>query len=520
MKKLLYALPGSLIIFSAVFATQFPLAAAEKKQKARPVTIYTQSEFKLSRERMKIIDDILENAIKRNLDFTRESTILLLETEISSKMPLTPKAPVSNKNISQFAAEARKMVRDNATYTAELTKLRMNTEKEAAEKYPLTKPRSKVKFQYQKGPYIEMIEGTFYAAFDRYVQIDGKRIPYVDLPEELRAQFDRKFNAEKRKEYVEQKVQTLEKQKNLEVQKTFTELLAGQDLLNEKNGYIYDRSAKQWISAKDYLQAKLPGAVEKYKAFVKEQQEKERIARESAAARAQQSTKGAAGVDTSDPEKYKEILADAKEKRQKLQQEYSGVDAYQGFRNALWGATREEVAYLFSKISGARYERIGFDSKLFLPRYFPAEVYFKFDQSKLVMVTLYYGYLTQVKSSEQQTEKIEAQRLFSSDDFNSLVVTLHDICGMSEEEKLAENRNLFKEIASGKLTPEKLHPPKNTQDAKGAKDVQEEEAEPVKVFTFTWIGEGTDMLLSFSYDRTKDVYQDVQLIKKQKNSAK
>ena len=111
MKKLLYALPGSLIIFSAVFATQFPLAAAEKKQKARPVTIYTQSEFKLSGERMKIIDDILENAIKRNLDFTRESTILLLETEISSKMPLTPKAPVSNKNISQFAAEARKMVR-------------------------------------------------------------------------------------------------------------------------------------------------------------------------------------------------------------------------------------------------------------------------------------------------------------------------------------------------------------------------------------------------------------------------
>ncbi len=506
MKRLLHTFSGSLIIISAVCATHFHLAAAEKEQKGRSATVYTQSEFELTSERMKFIDEVLENAIKRNLDVTSESTILLLETEISRKMPLTPKIPVSNKGISQFAAEARKQVRDDASYAAERTKLRANAEKEALEKYPLAKPRTKVKFQYKKGPYIETVDGTFYMAFERYVQIDGKRIPFMDLPDEQRAMFDRKFNAEKRKEYVDQKIKDLEIQKNLEIQKMFTELLAGQDLRNEKNGYLYDKSQRKWITAKDYLQSKLPAAIEKYQVYLKEQQERERIAKERAEIRVSQNTKGKTGSDTSDPEKYKKILADAKAKRQKLELEFSGVDAYQGFRNALWGASREEVAYLFSKVTGARYERIDFDSKLTLQRYSPAEVFFKFAQNKLVMVTLSYGYAVQVKNNE----KTEIQRIFSSNDFNSLIITLHDICGLSEEEKLADNRNLFKEIASGKLTPEKLHPPKDVKDAKDAK------AEPVKSFFFTWIGQETDMTLSFGYDPEKDVYQDVQLTKKKK----
>ena len=524
MKKLLYTLSGSFIIFAAVFAVQDPLTAAEKKKRTRPVTIYTQSEFKLSQERMNFIDGVLDNAIKRNLDLTRDSTILLLETEIAGKMPLTPKAAVSNKSISQFATEARKMVRDNATYTAELTNLRTNAEKEAANKYPLAKPRTKVKFQYQKGPYIENVDGTFYAAFDRYVQIDGKRIPYVDLPPELRAMFDRKFNAEKRKEFVDGKIRELEQQKEEEIQKTFTDLLAGQDILNEKNGYIYDKSAKQWVSAKDYLQSKLPDALKKYQEYLKEKQEKERLANEREAARLkeQQGVQAATGVDTSNQEKYKKILEEAKEKRKKIHQEFSGVDAYQGFRNALWGATREEVAFLFSRISGARIERIDFDSKLILPRYFPAEVFFKFDQNQLVMVTLYYGYANQIKNSNDQTAKTEIQRLFTSDDFDRLIVTLHDICGLSEEEKLFVNQNIFREIAKGKLTPEDLLPPKDEKSEKNAEtaqDVKENESmkkEPEKVFTFHWIGQKTDMTLTFIYNNDNKIYQDVQLTKKQK----
>ena len=503
MKKLLYALPGSLIIFSAVFATHFPLAAAEKKQKARPVTIYTQSEFKLSSERMKIIDDILQNALNRNLDLTREATITLLDTEISGKMPFTPTAAISNKNISQFATEARKLIRDNATYTAEMTNLRTTSEKEAIEKYPLAKPRSKVKFQFQKGPYIETVDGIFYGAFERYVQIDGKRIPYVDLPDKERAMFDRKFNAEKRKAYVNQKIQERERQKNREVQEKFTELLAGQDILNEKNGYIYDRNLKQWITAKDYFQRKLPATIEKYQNYLKEQQEKERRAKELAASQSgNQATLGATEITPDDQKQYEKYQDAAKEKRKKLQQKYSGVDAYQGFRNALWGATREEVAYLFSKIPGARYEQNDFESKLTLPRYFPAEVIFHFDLKQLISVVLSYGYIVQVKGADPK-EKAVTYRLFSSNDFNSLVVSLHDICGLSEEEKLASNKNLFKEIANGTLKPEQLHPQAD-----------------LEYFYFDWIGQETEMRLSFYYDPQKNIYQDVKLTKKQKEIRK
>ena len=68
--------------------------------------------------------------------------------------------------------------------------------------------------------------------------------------------------------------------------------------------------------------------------------------REAARLEEQLGVQAATGVDTSNQEKYKKILEDAKEKRKKIQQEFSGVDAYQGFRTALWGATREEVALL------------------------------------------------------------------------------------------------------------------------------------------------------------------------------
>ena len=314
-----------------------------------------------------------------------------------------------------------------------------------------------------------------------------------------------------------------EQQKEKEIQKTFTDLLAGQDLLNEKNGYIYDRTAKQWISAKDYLQSKLPDALKKYQEYLKEKQEKERLANEREAARLKEQlgVQAATGVDTSNQEKYKKILEDAKEKRKKIQQEFSGVDAYQGFRNALWGATREEVAFLFSRISGARIERIDFDSKLILPRYFPAEVFFKFDQNQLVMVTLYYGYANQIKNNNDQAAKTEIQRLFTSDDFNRLIVTLHDICGLSEEEKLSGNQNLFREIAKGKLTPEDLLPSDQKKDTKDVKDVKENESvkkEPEKVFTFHWFGQKTDMTLTFIYDKDNEIYQDVQLTKKQKEN--
>lgn len=508
MKKLLYALPGSLIIFSAVFAAHLPLAAAEKKPKARSVTIYTQSEFKLSQERMKIIDEVLDNAISRNLDITKPATLKLIENEIARKMPLVPKAPISNKSHSQFAAEAKKLVRDNATSAVELTALRATAEKEAAEKYPLEKPRAKVKFEYKKGPYIEKVEGTFYGAFDRYIQIDGKRISYVDLPEELRARFDRKFNAEKRQAYVDQKLREWEGKKALEEQEKFTELLAGQDLLNEKNGYIYDKNQKQWITAKEYLQSQLPAAITKYQAYLKKQQEKEREAKERDGARAQakQGSLNLTGIDTSDESKYKKYQHEATEKRKKIQQQYSGVDAYQGFRNALWGASREEVAYLFSKISGARYEQRDFHSKLTLPRYFPAEVVFEFNQNQLIEVVLHYGYISQVKSSVDG-EKTVSQRLFQTDNFNSLIISLHDICGLSEEEKLAGSQNLFKEIAEGKMTPEKLHPADAGQ-------------EPATRFIFKWIGQDTDMILSFSYDPVQNIYVDVQLTKRKKNISR
>lgn len=500
MKRLLYSLPGCLLLFSAALATPQPLSAAPKTVKQRPATIYTQSEFKLSKERMTTINTILDNVIKRNFDVRKASTISMIEAEIASKMVLVPRVPVSNKTISQFAAEARKLVRDNVAYTAELANLRATAEKEAAEKYPLAKPRTKVSFEYQKGPYIEKVEGIFFAASDRFVQVNDKRVAYVDLPDKLRSQFDRKFNAEKRQAYIDGKIRELEDRKNVEVQETFTKLLAGQDLLNEKNGYIYDRSVKQWITAKDYLNSQLPAAVEKYDKYQAQQKAKQQAAKELAAERAKAAaqTQTNASVDTTDEERYKNALKDARKQCSEVRAKYSGVDAYQGYRYAHWGISRENVAFLFSRTQGARFEYVEFNGKLVLPKYFPAEVFFHFDNDKLDKVVIDYGFLPKRQGTD--AEKSDIKRIFRSDDFNNLVISLHDLCGDSDEEKAAKNKNIFKEIASGTMTPNDLHPS------------QDKEIHTLD-FSFTWSGKISEMTLTFRYDKTNNVYQNVQLTK-------
>ena len=167
------------------------------------------------------------------------------------------------------------------------------------------------------------------------------------------------------------------------------------------------------------------------------------------------------------------------------------------------------MAYLFSRTKGARYEYVDFNSKLILPRYFPAEVFFVFDNNSLVKVVIDYGY--QPRQKDDEAAKSDVKRLFSSEDFNNLVISLHDICGESDEEKAAKG-NIFKEIANGTLTPEKLHPPQpqdNQEDEKAAPVI-------VKDFTVTWTGKETDMTLSFRYDKDNDVYQNVQLTKELK----
>ena len=507
MKRLLYSIPGCLILFSAAFVTPFSIAAAEKTVKVKPATIYTQSEFKLSQERMAMIDALLDQAIKRNQDVSKQSTILLLETEISGKMPLVPKVPVSNKTIAQISAEARKQAGDDVRKTAQLANLRAIAEREAAEKYPLVKPRTKVKFSYKKGPYIEEVDGIFFTATDRHVQINDKRVFFIDLDAEQRAMFDRKFNAEKRKEYIDQKIREAEQQKIDELQKVFTKLLAGQDILNEKNGYIYSKTEKQWITAKDYLQKRLPDAIKKCKAYQEELRIKQLKEREIEAAKARElaASRAITAIDTSDTKKYEEILNAAKKKRLEIRESKTGVDTYQGFRNALWGASRADVAYLFSQTKGARYEYVGFNSRLVMPRYFPAEIFFVFDNNSLVKVLIDYGYFPP-KKADSDTESSDIKRLFSSEDFNNLVISLYDICGESDEEKAAAG-NLFKEIANGSLTPEKLHPPQQQPEGENAAPVE------VKDFTFTWTGKETDMTLSFRYDKDNDIYQNVRITK-------
>ena len=511
MKRQFLVLSGCFLIFSTAFAAPLTAQNAPAPRKNRgPITTYSQSKFQISLERAAMIRDILDKAIKQNRDITKPNVIALLETEIAMKMPLVPKVEISNKPIAYFSEQAKKMVNEMGQGDAEkkiLEKLRQEAEK----KYPLVAPRTPVKLQYKRGNRVMNVEGIFYSANDRYIQINNRKISCVDLTDEQRARYDAKFNAALREEYVNAKMQDHVHSMGNKEQELFTKLLAEQDITNEKNGYIFDRTERQWLTAKEYFNKILPTAQAEYHEYVLAQAKKR--AEEEARQRAQREKDiaengGVSAIDTSNQERYEEVIKDAKAKRAAVDKKFSGIDAYQGYNSALWNTSPEEVAYLFSKLPGTKhYSTISYD-KIVRKGTFPAEVFFYFRDNKLYRTVEFYGALEKpvVKEGQEKAEPAAKIRVLSAEAFSKLLVELHDLCGSSDEEKNAPRRNLFEEITDGELTPEKLHPPREGEEM------------PYE-FSFTWTGSDTTMKLTFEYDYDSDSYSDVKLDKVLQSAA-
>lgn len=511
MKRQLCSIPGTLFLLSATLVMPFSLSADDAPQPPRVrqrsvTTTYSQSQFRLSKQRVIIIREILDEAIAKGDDITKPYIISLLETKIGNKMPLEPKAPISNKPVSYFREQARNL--DRQVIAAEEEKVRRAATAEAAKRYPLTAPKTKVKFQYRKGPYLRTIEGIFYQANNRYIQVNANRIPLVDLPEELQTRFLPSLNEAKRQEFIQEKIFEYRRNHAKRMQAKFTELLAAQDLENEKNGYIYDSENRCWLTAKQVYTTMLAEAQERYKKHMAE--EAKRRAEEEAKLREQREKELAAGggvptIDTSSDERYEEIISGAKTKIQALHKTASGVDAQQGYGLAIWGSDREEVAYIFSRTDGLKYIPTKSYNKLITTHHRPYEVFFYFQNNKLCRTIEFYGKEETLKTGATEADVVKI-RVLGYDEFDDLLIRLHDAYGAADEEKKDERRDLFKEITDGKLKPAQLHPPK------------EGEEESV-LFTFTWTGKTSIMTLSFEYNYDEDIFIDV-CIEKHLISAK
>ena len=230
-----------LLAIVAATAAQCMLTAQEKNSSgtaAAQILAQQNSEYALSRQRRARIEQILAEAVKNGADITRPDAVSAIETQISKEMPLSPVIELRSESVQKLDQEAERLMRKKFDAALE-KKLQAAAEKKAVEKYPAIARGTEVTFTYEKGRYAgSTIKGVFLSATARYVQIGDRRIPYVDMESNQRAMFDAQYNQEQRSRYVRELLGNFAAKKKETRQEIFLQLLAGQRLENEKNGYL------------------------------------------------------------------------------------------------------------------------------------------------------------------------------------------------------------------------------------------------------------------------------------------
>lgn len=452
-------------------------APAEKKLSSIDSATDTKYDQMCEERRQKIAGVIAEFIAKRK-DISKPNVVEEIEGKIKQFMPVVPAKEVQAKSLQELNDEAEDLT--NKKYNQKFEEDLLEKAAQLAEKrYPLAEKNTKVKITYRQGPFEYNVSGTYYGSDSRTLQINDKKISLVDLSKEQRLLYDVKFNQEFRTKYINEVKARYEQKRLKEKQKFFETLLISQGEENVKRGYIYNKQTETWITAREQAKRIIEQEIRKIRA-AQEKQQKEALAKAAGQQgdAAQQAGDGdQTGAETVDPKVYEDTLANAKKRQVEISRNFSGIDAYQGFRMAFWDASRSEVAILFSQDSNVVFTKnISFDV---LEIKNPAPL-----QPKKVI--FYYN--------SRLNKTVEYFPTLSGEDFGKLQKAYHENYGSTLEEK-ETGRDLFEEIDAEKLTPEDLRG-KDQPAEKGLENA----------YVFHWNGKYTKASFSFEYDKNKDEY--------------
>lgn len=484
----LFLLSGS--AFAAQPQQAAPVIGKTASTDKKTAVTYSKAKHEVSAERKKQITKIVQQAIQNGQNIALPEVVLSLQHATSKVVPLTPAQPIAAKSLAEIDKLAQNTVEQKFNQEAKDKVVAWATN-DAVKRFPMAQPKDHVSFSYKQGPFTHNVDGTFYRANARDMQVNDKIIPYVDLDEATRAKFDPKFNQDLRDKYVRSILTRFEQQKNKERQKVFEELLIAQDKTNENNGYLFDKKNDCWITADEYLKKRIAIEMEKQEALAK--------ARAKAAAKAKAeggetevddegNTKNGE-IDTSDASRYNAIMESVKVRQNDLFDKYSGIDANPGFELALWGCSRTEVAYIFSKEKNAKLVSKLTSDELERTNGSPKLVEFFYSNNMLNKTIATYGTMPY-------------------DQFDKLKKSLHETLGQSAEEKADTTKDLFLLIERGDITPKEIR----AKDDPSLAEIDE------KLFVFRWIGENTVGILTFTYDTESESYKNVVFTKEQKSA--
>lgn len=465
-------------------------AKTEEKTAVDPILLPPAPNFELSTARKKEIHALIQKYVDSGKELDLPGTFDALCAEIAEKMPLEPAQKPANINSRDLGASVSQQVKAkfDAEYDAKIKDLAV---REAEKKFPLTPLRQKVTVSYQQGPFSYTVEGILYKITAVSIQVNDKTVPFVDMDTATRTRYDERFNRTQRDEYVENVQKRYRRKQNQFSRELYEKSLADQLAANEKTGWIFEAEPEPatWISAKAFA------AREYEPEKVVYTEKKAQLAREKAeqiAKEALEKTKNNGSlpvqIQTGNEAEYQKVVEAVGARFKKIREKHVGIDANQGFLTAPWGATRYEIAYLFSRTKGLKLESKIMSDTIVFSDGFPNPVSVDLDYAG--------GALDKV------TENYDK---LSFDQFETLKKNIKNRFGLAVEEKAAKDRDLFTEIDEGKLKPEAMR----KKDAKPANP---------DAFEFHWVGENTVGRFTFQYDFNEGAYSNVVFVKEMKKA--
>ncbi len=367
LKTLIYAFTACAVIAVLSAAEDKPAANTKKPEPAKKASKDSiLKDNDLSNKRLDVIKGIVDNYSKAGEDLSDADVVKSIMKEVAKTVILEPKVQADVRSLKEIAEDVREIVAKR--FPDKYEDIKRNAEKEAESKFVMHNILDKVKVTYKKGPNYYTMQGTFYSFGGGSIRINERYIALFDLEDEYRVKFDKAFNEQKKKEYIDNAVQRYFEKKNQFSNEVFQQLKEAQSDENEKNGYIY--AWKQWRTARNVAEILISTEITNLRdpEYAKDRvKHKEPAKEETAAAPAEETEKPVAAKPEEKPaaetkEKadepvyantsglnYDDVIKKVEQRLRDISNTYSGVDADQGYRMALWGFSREEVRTVLSK---------------------------------------------------------------------------------------------------------------------------------------------------------------------------
>ena len=301
-----------------------------------------------SRERINNIIKIIKRFQVEYSNLNDPDVKKTLMEEVGELVTLAPDSEIKSMGKDDLTNQIRRKVA--LKFPDKHTEFVEKVNAEAEDKFKPAKINEFVSVKYKKGNNIFSQDGVFWSfgIGSKSVKIGNSNISIIDLFDEDRVKFDEAFNKQKKKEFINSKIENYYKIKQNYSNDVHNDLIKQINDQNENNGYIY---WKKWWTAKDLTQKLIDDEMNGTKPSPDD----------TAGKPEEPPTKPVTPDKPVDPEvtsgtgqKAKDLTKKAEDEWVRIKNTFPGIDADQGYRPALWYMKSNDVDILLAKELGSK----------------------------------------------------------------------------------------------------------------------------------------------------------------------